>query len=130
MIVLVDHNLRGYIVLLQGTLSSEGWFDLLPISFVMFEEVDLAVDASDRLIWRFAQENRMLLLTANRNAKGKDSLELTIREEGISTSLPVITIGSLDRLIELEYREQCSACLVDIILYIDNYLGVGRLFIP
>jgi hypothetical protein len=54
----------------------------------------------------------------------------TIREEGTSTSLPVITIGSLERLIEREYREQCSARLADIMLYIENYLGVSRLFIP
>jgi hypothetical protein len=72
----------------------------------------------------------MLLLTANRNAKGDNSLEQTIREESTSTSLPVITIGSLDRLVEREYREQCSTRLVDIMLYLDNYLGVGRLFIP
>lgn len=72
----------------------------------------------------------MLLLTANRNAKGEDSLEQTIREEGTSISLPVITIGNLDRLIERDYREQCSARLVDIVLLIENYRGVGRLFIP
>ena len=72
----------------------------------------------------------MLLLTANRNAKGENSLEQTIREESTSISLPVITIGNLDRLVEREYRERCSARLADIVLSIDNYLGVSRLFIP
>ncbi len=129
MIVLVDYNLKGYVVLLQGTLAAEGWLDLLSIRFVMLEEAGLAVDSNDRVIWQFAQANQMLLLTANRNAKGKNSLEQTIREEGTPTSLPVITIGSLDRLIEREYREQCSARLADIVLYIENYLGVSRLFI-
>ena len=107
MIVLVDYNLTGYVVLFQGTLASEGWLDLLSVRFVTLKEVDLAVDSNDRIIWRFAQSNQMLLLTANRNAKGEDSLEQTIREEGTATSLPVITIGSLDRLIEREYR--CSS---------------------
>ncbi|MBW4678034.1 MAG: ACP S-malonyltransferase [Desmonostoc geniculatum HA4340-LM1] len=130
MIVLVDYNLKGYVVLLQGTLAAEGWLDILPIRFVMLEEAGLAIDSSDRIIWQFAQANQMLLLTANRNAKGKDSLEQTIREEGTPTSLPVITIGSLDRLIEREYREQCCARLADIVLYIENYLGVSRFFIP
>lgn len=130
MIVLVDYNLKGYVVLLQGTLASEGWLNLLSIRFMILEEVGLAVDSSDRLIWQFTQANQMLLLTANRNAKGKDSLEQTIREEGTTTSLPVITIGSIDRLIEREYREQCSARLAEIVLYIENYLGVSRLFIP
>ncbi|NJM73560.1 MAG: ACP S-malonyltransferase [Scytonema sp. RU_4_4] len=130
MIVLVDHNLEGYVVFLQGTLASEGWLDLLSIRFVTLKEAGLAVDSNDRIIWQFAQSNQMLLLTANRNAKGEDSLEQTIREEITSTSLPVITIGSFERLIEREYREQCSARLADIVLYIENYLGVSRLFIP
>lgn len=130
MIVLVDYNLTGYIVLLQGTLAAEGWLDLLPIRFVTLKDAGLAVDSSDRIIWRFAQTNQMLLLTANRNAKGENSLEQTIREEGTSTSLPVITIGSLERLIERNYREQCSARLAEIVLSIENYLGASRLFIP
>jgi predicted nuclease of predicted toxin-antitoxin system len=129
-IVLVDYNLTGYIVLFQGTLASEGWSDLLSIRFVTLKEVGLAADSDDRKIWRFAQSNQMLLLTANRNAKGLDSLEQTIREEGTPKSLPVITIGNLDRLVEREYREQCSARLADVALFIENYLGVSRLFIP
>jgi hypothetical protein len=36
----------------------------------------------------------------------------------------------VERLAEREYREQCSLRLFDIILNIDNFLGVGRLFIP
>ena len=129
MIVLVDYNLTGYVVLLQGTLAAEGWLDLLSIRFVTLQEAGLAADTGDRIIWRFAQSNQMLLLTANRNAKGENSLEQTIREESTSTSLPVITIGNLDRLVEREYREQCSARLADIVLSIENYLGVSRLFI-
>lgn len=130
MIILVDYNLTGYVILFQGTLAVDGWLDLLSIRFVTLQEAGLAADTNDRIIWRFAQSNQMLLLTANRNAKGEDSLEQTIREEGTSTSLPVITIGNLDRLVEREYREQCSACLADIVLSIENYLGVSRLFIP
>ncbi|MEM9008463.1 MAG: DUF5615 family PIN-like protein [Cyanobacteria bacterium P01_F01_bin.86] len=130
MIILVDYNLTGYIVLFQGTLAADGWLELLSISFVTLKEAGLATDSNDRVIWQFAQSNQMLLLTANRNAKGKDSLEQTIREEATSTSLPVITIGNLDRLIEREYRERCSARLADIVLSLENYLGVSRLFIP
>jgi hypothetical protein len=40
-----------------------------------FEGIGLAADSDDRVVWRFAQTNAMLLLTANRNAKGEDSLE-------------------------------------------------------
>jgi len=130
MIVLVDYNLTGYVVLFQGTLAADGWLDLLSIRFMLLKEAGLDADSDDRTIRRFVQSNQMLLLTANRNAKGEDSLEQTIRKEGTSTSPPVITIGNLDRLVEREYREQCSARLADIVLSIENYLGVSRLFIP
>jgi predicted nuclease of predicted toxin-antitoxin system len=130
MIILVDYNLTGYIVLFQGTLAADGWLDLLSIRFLTLQEAGLAANTKDRIIWRFSQSNQMILLTANRNAKGEDSLEQTIREEATSQSLPVVTIGNLDRLVEREYREQCSARLADIVFSIDNYLGVSRLFIP
>lgn len=130
MMVLVDYNVTGYVVLLQGTLAAESWLDFLSIRFLTLAEAGLAANSSDRVIWQFAQLNQMLLLTANRNAKGKDSLEQTIREEGNSTSLPVITIGNLNRLVEREYRERCSARLADIVLFVEDYMGAGRLFIP
>jgi hypothetical protein len=130
MIVLIDHNLEGYAIQLLGTLVSQGWLELFSIRFVMFDEAELAVDSSDRIVWRFAQDNQMILLTANRRMKGIDSLEQTIREENTSTSLPVLTIGSLDRFSDREYREQCAVRLVDILLDLENYRGVGRIFIP
>lgn len=46
MIVLVDYNLTGYVVLFQGTLAAEGWLDLLSIRFVTLKEAGLAVDSS------------------------------------------------------------------------------------
>ena len=45
-------------------------------------------------------------------------------------TLPVITIGSLDRLDEQAYRERCATRLVEIALDLDAYTGVTRLFIP
>jgi hypothetical protein len=32
----------------------------------------LPKDSSDRVVWRFAQANQMILLTANRRMKGKN----------------------------------------------------------
>ncbi len=72
----------------------------------------------------------MLLLTANRNAKGKDSLEQVIREENQPTSFPIITIGDPDRVNESDYRERCVERLVEIVIDIQDYMGAGRLFIP
>lgn len=124
---LIDRNLEGYAIQLLGTLASQGWLELFSIHFGMFHEVELAVNSSDRAVWRFAQENQMILLTANRRMKGIDSLEQTIRQENTVTSLPVLTIGNLDRFSDRDYREQCAVRLADILLDLENYRGVGRI---
>lgn len=72
---LVDHNIRGYAIVLLGTLTAGSWLELTPIQFIMFEEVGLPINASDRLVWRYIQANGMMLLTANRNMKDRDFLE-------------------------------------------------------
>lgn len=129
--ILVDHNLRGHSVVLAGNLAASGWLDLISIRFVLFEEVGLEVNSDDRVVWRCAQANKMILLTANRSMKGKDSLEQVMREENTATSLPVITIGNIDRLLaEPEYRDRCVNRLVDIIVDIEDYRGARRIFIP
>ena len=116
--------------MIAGVLGNDGWLEMMPIRFVMFAEVNLAFNSSDRIVWRLAQENKMILLTANRSMEGEDSLEETIRNENTPTSLPVLTIGSVDRLAESEYRAKCSLRLFDVILNLENFLGVGRIFIP
>jgi len=128
---LIDHNLRGHAVILSGYLTASGWLDLIPIRFISFEAVGLAVESDDRVVWRFAQTNHMILLTANRSMKGKDSLEQVMREENTPMSLPVVTIGNLDRvLVEPDYRERCVNRLVDIVVDIEDYRGARRIFIP
>lgn len=67
----------------------------------------------------------MIVLTANRNMKGDDSLEQVIREENTLQSFPIVTIGN-----EQIYRERCANRLVEILFDIDNYMGVGRVYIP
>jgi hypothetical protein len=73
--ILVDHNMEGHAVLLWGTIAAEGWFDLLPLHVVTFQDFGLPFDTGDRLLWRFAQSRQLLILTANRNMRDSDSLE-------------------------------------------------------
>lgn len=75
MIFLVDPDLGGHAEILLGNIASQGWLDLLPIRFLTFKEMNLPIDSSDREVWRTAQSNRMILLTANRSMKGEESLE-------------------------------------------------------
>ena len=79
---------------------------------------------------RFAQEHGMILLTGNRQMKEEGSLEKTIRDENTVTSLPVLTVGKVERIVEITYREKCMDRLIEIILDLDNHKGVGRIFIP
>lgn len=72
---LIDHNLGGQSEILFGSIASQGWLALLPIRFVTFKEMNLPIDSNDRVVWRLAQVNQMILLTANRSMKGEDSLE-------------------------------------------------------
>jgi hypothetical protein len=131
MIFLIDHNLKGHVLVFFGAIASQGWLDIVPIQFVTFAEMDLSIDSDDRTVWRLAQENQMILLTANRSMKGKDSLEQVMREENTSESLPVITVSNADRLLnDSEYRGRCIESLVEIVLDIDTYRGARRIFIP
>ena len=127
---LLDYNLTGQRVLLYGTLAATGWLALLPVQVVTFAEVGLACNANDRDVWRFAQAHGMMLITENRNMKGPHSLEQTIREENTAQSLPVLTIGRVDRLDERQYCERCVNRMLEIALELPDFLGTGRIFIP
>ncbi|CCI14186.1 Similar to tr/A0ZJ11/A0ZJ11_NODSP Acyl-carrier-protein S-malonyltransferase [Microcystis aeruginosa PCC 9806] len=131
MIFLIDHNLKGHALVFLGAIATQGWLDIVPMQFVNFAEMDLSINSDDRTVWRLAQENQMILLTANRSMKGKDSLEQVMREENTSESLPVITVSNADRLLnDSEYRGRCVESLVEIVLDIDTYRGARRIFIP
>jgi hypothetical protein len=131
MIFLIDHNFKGHARILLGSIASQGWLDFVQIRFVMFEEVGLSINSIDRVVWRVAQENQMILLTANRSMKDKDSLEQVMREENTQNSLPVVTVGNADRVLnDSSYRERCVDRIVEIAIYKVNYMGARRVFIP
>lgn len=128
---LIDHNLEGHAVILLGAIANQGWLDFISIQFVTFQEIGLAIESSDRIVWQLAQTQQMILLTANRSMKGTDSLEQVMREENQPTSLPVITIGNANRLlVDFEYREKCAEKLIEITVDIEDYNGTRRIFIP
>lgn len=128
---LIDHNVERYATILLGKIANDGWLDLIPVRFVTFREIGLSIESSDRSVWQLAQDNQMILLTANRNMKGEDSLEQVLREGNAPDLLPVVTIGNLDRFrSESSYRSQCADRIIEIVLDIENYMGAGRVFIP
>lgn len=128
--LLSDHDIEGHAQKLLDTLRTDGWLALYDIQLIFFRDIGLAENSSDRDIWRTAQENQMLLLTGNRNMDDDDSLEKTLRDENVSDSLPVLTIGKVENLEFRDYRSRCAVRIVEIVEDLNNYRGTGRLFIP
>ena len=96
-----------------------------------FESLGLARDAADKLVWQRCQERDVVLVTANRNRRGPDSLEETIRTLNTRQSLPVITIASPERIArDRAYAERVAERLLEFLMSIESYRGVGRLYVP
>ncbi len=80
--ILAEINAEGILASLRFIWLSALWRDLwfsLGLSIEDFTSQELPVDASDRVVWRTSQDRTLILITANRNADGPDSLELVIR---------------------------------------------------
>jgi predicted nuclease of predicted toxin-antitoxin system len=77
--ILADHDIEGKARLLYHALRNDGWTDLCAVRMILFADVGLADNSTDRDVWRFAQRNGMILLTGNRNMENENSLEQTLR---------------------------------------------------
>lgn len=128
--VLLDYNITGYAERLRSTYRSETWSELIPIEFLTFGDIELPFETSDRDIWRLVQRRRMILLTGNRNSDTPDSLGITIRDENFAGALPILTLTRQNDLAFSAYRIDCITRLIAIVLDLDNFRGVGRVFIP
>jgi hypothetical protein len=90
------------------------------------------VDLSpDDVVWQTCQREQLVLITANRNHDGPDSLEATIQAEGTDQSLPVLTLADADRILRSDdYAERVVRRLIEYLVDIDLYRGTGRLYLP
>jgi hypothetical protein len=128
--ILLDHDIEGHAKYLQAGLRETGWDSDLSIEFVRLHDLALSEEASDQDIWRFAQQHRLLLITSNRNQENETSLQATIERENTPEALPVLTLSQANRLLLSDYRQQAAHKLAEVIMYLENYLGVGRIYIP
>lgn len=132
-IILSDHNCEGQAKAIFDVLQFDGiWLQLVPMQLKWFQQVNLSINATDEAVWRLCQEQGYLLLTGNRTADDKErSLEFAIRRLITPDSLPVITIGNLQRLnADLAYRKACAERLAEIVDELHKYRGVTRLYLP
>jgi hypothetical protein len=132
--IVADANIEGQVARLVGYIRATGWaefWDHLGLVLETFANVGLTDGAPDAEVWRTCQRERLVLITANRNDDGPDSLESTIRTENTPDSLPVLTIGNAMALRRsADYAERVVARLIEYLIDIDRHRGAGRLYLP
>lgn len=130
--ILSDENCSGHAEAIFHSLKRLGLLEIISLELKTFEEVGLAEGTSDETVWRFCQERRYLLLIGNRSAKDQaDSLEYAVRQYVTSSTLPVLTIGDLKRIMyDRNYCDRCAERLAEIALDVEErHLGVTRLYL-
>jgi hypothetical protein len=132
--ILGDINIQGHLRILVNVLEGEDWrefWNSLHLTVLTFPDVNLSQQTSDDIVWQTCQHEQLILVTANRNADGPDSLEATLRTQNTATSLPVFTIADAKRVLRSrEYAERVALRLLDYLLDIDRVRGAGRLYLP
>jgi hypothetical protein len=132
--IIADHNIEGHFVVLLRIWTSAPWravWESLGLAIESFERLSIPYDTSDRELWQLCQQRDIILITANRHDEGPDSLESTIRDLNEPLSLPVFTIadpGSV--LASRDYAARVAIQVLEYLLDLDNFRGVGRLFVP
>ena len=132
--ILADANCEGHLALLlrlfQQHWRQEVW-EFLRLVQVSFADLGLPPDASDREVWEVCQRVQVILVTANRNEAGPESLEATIQQQNTPQSLPVFTLANDQRVLrDRQYAETVANRLIEALFDIDSYRGTGRIYLP
>ncbi len=132
--ILADHNIEGYFALVLRHLESGKWLEVwssLHYEVVRFADLGVPPEVPDRELWLLCQARSIVLLTANRNSDGADSLGSTIQQLSSPGSLPVITLADPRRILrDRAYVELVAERLLALLLDLDALRGTGRLYLP
>lgn len=132
--LLADHNCEGQLQVLLQVCRNERWRDIwlsLQVQIHTFKTLGLEIDAPDSTVWTVCQKKLLFLVTANRNDDGPNSLQATIARSGTIESLPVLTLGDGDAILDnREYAERAALRLMEILIAPDDAMGTGRLYLP
>lgn len=130
--LLSDMNCEGHAIAIFRVLQGEGWAELFDIRLANFRDVDLPKNADDERVWQLCQTQGYFLITGNRRTNdGNRSLELVMQRLATENTIPVLTIGRLERVLtERDYCDRCAESIVRILFEIERYRGTPRLYIP
>jgi len=132
--IMADHNIEGHFEVLLRIVRAAPWqelWDELHVEIASFASLGLSADASDAVLWRACQTQDIMLITANRNKDGFDSLEATIATQNEPHHLPVLTVANADQILtDREYAVRVVTQLLEFLFDLDNIRGTGRLYLP
>jgi hypothetical protein len=132
--IMADHNIEGHFVVLLRIWTSNPWASLwesLECEVESFDRLGIPYDTSDRELWQVCQQRDIVLITANRNDEGSNSLEATIRDLNEPSSLPILTVADPELiLVSQDYAERVAIQVLEYLMDLDNFRGTGRLFVP
>ena len=90
------------------------------LEFASFFEFGLVFCSPDSEAWRVCQREELMLITANRNHDGTDSLGATIRSENALSSLPVLSLADADQAMKnADYARTVAIRMLEILDEID-----------
>jgi hypothetical protein len=132
--ILADNDVQRHVEILIHILENPTWREIwrsTNLSLLSFEDLGLVRNASDAVLWQKCQEQQVILITANRNEDGPDSLQATIRAFNQPDNLPVFTLADPKRIQRNRgYAERVAERLLEYLLEIDEVKGTGRLYLP
>lgn len=132
--LLADVNCEGYVRFLTGFLLAESrreLWDGLSLRVFEFDDFGLQRSSTDRDVWLLWQNQELVLITGNRNARDNDSLEVVMRQLNEPQSLPIFTISNPRRVFaDSRYANRIADVLLQTLYDITNYRGTGRLYLP
>ena len=132
--IMADNDVQGQFQYLLRLIRTGTWSKLwldLQIAETKFETLGLSRETPDMEVWKTCQQHEVILFTGNRNRESPDSLEAAIRTLNQPDSLPVITLSDPKRLgHDRDYAEKVIDKLMSYLVYLENHLGAGRLYVP
>jgi hypothetical protein len=135
--IVADYNIIGQLNTILGLLIrsefASDWSEL-NLSLETVVSLGFPKEVDDRTLWDYCHEHGLLIVTANRNHDGPNSLEAAIRDSGDS-ALPVLTLADSERINhDTRYAEMVALDLIQYLLDIrerpESILGTHRLFLP
>ena len=133
--LLMDNHVTGHVEYLIQLLNLDDTFReiwlQLKCPLLRLDECGLQLSSPDDLIWDYCQREQVILVTANRNRTGSDSLGEAIASRNSPTCLPVLTLAKPARIeTERTYALRTAAKLLQYVIDIESLRGVGRMYVP